>query len=63
MHTCDKRRTRSHLSTILNFEIEPNFTEEDELWRADDRETEEHAVIRANAVMNHIFNADQDKQC
>ncbi|KAJ7690609.1 histidine phosphatase superfamily [Mycena olivaceomarginata] len=41
-----------------HFDIEAGFTEEDELWDADVRETAAHAVLRAESVLDRIFRED-----
>jgi hypothetical protein len=61
-HTCDKRRSRSIIhSEFPQFEIEDGFTEEDELWTPE-RESEEHIITRANAILDRVFDADAE-QC
>ncbi|KAG8741092.1 hypothetical protein FRC10_003333 [Ceratobasidium sp. 414] len=56
VHTCDKRRTKTYIhETYADFCIEPGFTEEDELWTADHRETDEEANIRLKAALDTIF--------
>ncbi|KAJ7496312.1 histidine phosphatase superfamily [Mycena galericulata] len=59
--TCDKRRTRSYIQEAFpQFDIESGFTDEDELWEAETRETQEHAVMRAKTVLDRIFVEDTD---
>ncbi|KAF8579078.1 phosphoglycerate mutase [Ramaria rubella] len=59
VHTCDKRSTRSYLETTFpQFDIEPSFTEKDELWRADHRETEEELTARLRQALDEIFIED-----
>ncbi|GLB44500.1 putative phosphoglycerate mutase family protein [Lyophyllum shimeji] len=61
VHTCDKRRTRSYIEkTFPRFEIETGFTEEDELWDPDVRETKAHIADRAKMVLDHIFEHDKE---
>ncbi|KAG9089799.1 hypothetical protein FS749_001052 [Ceratobasidium sp. UAMH 11750] len=56
VHTCDKRRTKTYIrKTYTDFCIEPGFTEEDELWTEDHRETDEEAGIRLKAALDTIF--------
>ncbi|KAG8792078.1 hypothetical protein FRC12_007267 [Ceratobasidium sp. 428] len=56
VHTCDKRRTKKYIhKTYSDFCIEPGFTEEDELWTADHRETDQEADIRLKAALDTIF--------
>ncbi|KAF5334281.1 hypothetical protein D9758_015537 [Tetrapyrgos nigripes] len=65
-HTCDKRRSKTFLlDHFPQFEIEggisadsgvfTDFTEDDELWVADERETEVHLAARAEIVLDRIF--------
>lgn len=55
-HTCDKRNPRSTIEeTYPQFDIEPGFTEEDTLWTADHRETEEELTDRLRKAMEEIF--------
>lgn len=60
VHTCDQRRTktfiRGFVGDIMN--IEPGFTEEDELWTADHRETNPEMDIRLHAALDQVFNRD-----
>jgi hypothetical protein len=61
-HTCDKRRSRGIIhSEFPQFEIEDGFTEEDELWTPE-RESEEHIITRAKAILGRVFDADAE-QC
>ncbi|KAK7453401.1 putative phosphoglycerate mutase pmu1 [Stygiomarasmius scandens] len=69
-HTCDKRRTKTYLKEIFsNFDIKggisvdegvfKEFSENDELWQADHRETKTHVMARAKAVLDHIFSSEE----
>ena len=63
VHTCDKRSPRSVIAnTFPQFDIEANFTEEDELWTEDHRETEEELKKRMGEVLDEIFGED-DATC
>ncbi|CAE6350726.1 unnamed protein product [Rhizoctonia solani] len=56
VHTCDKRRTKAYIRDAYNdFRIEPGFTEEDELWTADHRETNTETDARLKATLDTIF--------
>lgn len=56
VHTCDKRRTRTYIRTnYTDFRIEPGFTEQDELWTADHRETDDEAIVRLKSALDTIF--------
>ncbi|KAF8599466.1 phosphoglycerate mutase family protein [Ceratobasidium sp. AG-I] len=56
VHTCDKRRTKTYIRTnYTDFRIEPGFTEQDELWTADYRETNDEADVRLRSALDTIF--------
>ncbi|GJJ13716.1 hypothetical protein Clacol_007972 [Clathrus columnatus] len=56
VHTCDMRRSRSYLlEKYPHFDIESGFTEEDELWQPDHRETEEELKARLRQALDEIF--------
>jgi broad specificity phosphatase PhoE len=56
VHTCDKRSARSYIATVHpSFEIEEGFTEEDELWKEDVRESLDEHVVRATQLLGDIF--------
>ncbi|KAK1219975.1 putative phosphoglycerate mutase pmu1 [Marasmius sp. AFHP31] len=56
VHTCDKRRSRTYIEmTFREFNIEPGFTEEDELWTPNVREPSDHTLDRARSVLDVIF--------
>ncbi|KAJ3796596.1 histidine phosphatase superfamily [Lentinula aff. detonsa] len=60
-HTCDKRNTRTWVSTYFpEFVFEEDFTEGDELWTANERETHLQVTIRAQSVLDMIFNTDDN---
>ncbi|KAF8599467.1 phosphoglycerate mutase-like protein [Ceratobasidium sp. AG-I] len=55
-HTCDMRRTRSYIQkTYPDFFIEHGFTEQDELWKADHRETDAEIDARLKLAWDVIF--------
>ncbi|KAI6034576.1 histidine phosphatase superfamily [Pisolithus microcarpus] len=63
IHTCDKRRTRTYIhETFPEYLIEAGFTEEDELWTPDVRETWEDVDVRVKTVLDMIFENDKE-QC
>ncbi|KXH38020.1 phosphoglycerate mutase [Colletotrichum simmondsii] len=58
-HTCDKRSPRSWIEGAYpRYRIEPGFTEEDRLWKADRFETAEAHVARKQLVLEEIFSTD-----
>lgn len=59
-HTCDRRNTRSWIeSNYAEFEIESGFTEQDELWQPNYRETADEHVARVKQLLDDIFNNDE----
>ncbi|KIK29101.1 hypothetical protein PISMIDRAFT_517630 [Pisolithus microcarpus 441] len=62
IHTCDKRRTRTYIhETFPEYLIEAGFTEEDELWTPDVRETWEDVDVRVKTVLDMIFENDKEQ--
>ncbi|KAI6024508.1 histidine phosphatase superfamily [Pisolithus marmoratus] len=62
VHTCDKRRTRTYLCEAFpEYLIEDGFTEKDELWKPDVRESWEDVDARAKAVLDMIFENDNEQ--
>ncbi|KAI8181107.1 hypothetical protein K4K54_002498 [Colletotrichum sp. SAR 10_86] len=58
-HTCDKRSSRTWIEGAYpKYIIEPGFTEEDQLWKADQFETTESHVARKQQVLDEIFSTD-----
>ncbi|PFH53324.1 hypothetical protein AMATHDRAFT_187957 [Amanita thiersii Skay4041] len=59
VHTCDKRNVKQYIEKAFPlFEIEDGFTEEDELWDPNIRETRDQVVQRAKAMIDTIFETD-----
>ncbi|KAK7948744.1 uncharacterized protein PG986_009630 [Apiospora aurea] len=55
-HTCDRRSSKSWIQEHYpSYLIEPGFTENDELFEADRRETDEEHILRARIAMEEIF--------
>lgn len=44
---------------MLSFEVESDFTEQDELWQPNDRETAQEHVVRVKELLDDIFNSEQ----
>ncbi|KAI0712526.1 phosphoglycerate mutase-like protein [Earliella scabrosa] len=62
-HTCDKRSTKSVIAGKFPppvYAFEDGFTEEDELWKPDERETKAHVAQRAASVFDRIFLQDSE---
>ncbi|KAH9232169.1 hypothetical protein K456DRAFT_38320 [Colletotrichum gloeosporioides 23] len=58
-HTCDKRSSRTWIEEAYpRYIIEPGFTEEDQLWKADQFETTESHVARKQQVLDEIFSTN-----
>lgn len=56
VHTCDRRRTRSWIEAQYpDFKIEDGFTENDNLWKSQTRESQEEHVIRVERLLADIF--------
>ncbi|KAF8138803.1 histidine phosphatase superfamily [Boletus edulis] len=62
VHTCDKRRTRSDIQAAFpEYGFEEGFTENDQLWKANSRETYEDIEVRARCVLDRIFQNDREQ--
>ncbi|KAF8649004.1 hypothetical protein AX16_006118 [Volvariella volvacea WC 439] len=60
VYTCNKRRTKSYiLDRFKGFFTEPGFSEEDNLWDPDVRESLEHMIDRAGTVLDTIFSTGE----
>ena len=60
-HTCDRRSSRSWIAEHYpEFIIDPAFTEEDELWRADRWESGEEHQARIQRLLEEIYESDQN---
>jgi len=59
VHTCDKRSPRSDIIKMFpEFNIEQGFTEADEMWRSDHRETEHELTVRLREALDEVFRDD-----
>jgi broad specificity phosphatase PhoE len=60
-HTCDRRSTKTYIHNAYpEWSIEPGFTENDELWKADHRETFEEHDVRTRKFLNDLFANDRN---
>ena len=61
VHTCDKRQTKTYIQDTYGgiFDIVPPFTEQDELWQADHRETDQEIDARTRLALDLIFNGKE----
>ncbi|KAK4501840.1 hypothetical protein PRZ48_007649 [Zasmidium cellare] len=56
VHTCDKRSSRDEiLSQFPEFALEPGFSDEDELWKPDHRETLEERIPLMRQFLHEVF--------
>jgi broad specificity phosphatase PhoE len=62
VHMCDQRSSRSWIANAFpDFKIEADFAEEDDMWRADRRESLEEHVVRSSALLTDIFAQDESE--
>jgi broad specificity phosphatase PhoE len=60
VHTCDKRRPKTWIAERTSrLVFERGFTEEDELWDADVRETDDEQQARIRAALLKIIDNDE----
>lgn len=60
VHTCDRRSSKTSINdSFPNVIFETGFTERDELWRADVRETESERDVRLKTLLDDVFAHDQ----
>ncbi|WVN90699.1 uncharacterized protein L203_105941 [Cryptococcus depauperatus CBS 7841] len=63
VNTCDERVTKTEIQKRFpDFIFEEGFAENDELWKPDDRETEEHMQMRAQRAMDKLFGPSGAKE-
>jgi len=59
VHTCDRRSSKSYVREhYSSYSIEPGFTENDELWNPDVRESDSAQDIRLRNLLDDIFTYD-----
>jgi hypothetical protein len=60
VHTCDRRSTKTYLSeTFQDFRFEKGFTEDDELWVPDVRESNAERALRLGEALRDIVKNDE----
>lgn len=60
VHTCDRRSRKSEIQKAFpRFDFEDGFTEEDELWDAEHRETDEELDARMLEVFDDVWNSEK----
>ncbi|KAH9836875.1 PMU1-high copy suppressor of ts tps2 mutant phenotype [Teratosphaeria destructans] len=63
VHTCDRRSRRSFLAReFAGWRFEEGFTEVDELWVADRRETGEEIDGRTRRALDEIFGGEEEEE-
>ncbi|KAF5368829.1 hypothetical protein D9758_003031 [Tetrapyrgos nigripes] len=59
LYPCDKRNTRTYITANFpQFTIQNAFTEHDELWKPEERESKESVASRAKTMLDWIFQND-----
>ncbi|SLM41213.1 Histidine phosphatase superfamily, clade-1 [Lasallia pustulata] len=59
IHTCDRRSTKTYIhNRHPTYDFEYGFTEDDELWRADVRETDPALDTRMRELLDDVFSHD-----
>lgn len=59
VHTCNWRSDKSYIEDMFpSYEFEDGFSEEDELWQADESETDDAQAARAKEVLDDVFLTD-----
>jgi broad specificity phosphatase PhoE len=62
VHTCDQRSSRSWIADAYpDYQIEDGFSEKDELWQPDRRETIEEHSERSTKLFDDIFTHDDSQ--
>lgn len=60
VHTCDRRSRRDYIKEhYSSYSIEPGFTENDELWSPEVRESDSAQDIRLRDLLDDVFTHDK----
>ncbi|KAL6715772.1 putative phosphoglycerate mutase pmu1 [Lecanora helva] len=60
-HTCDRRGSKTYIhDSFPSYKIEPDFTENDQLWEALHGETTIDQAIRSKTVLDQVFKTDRN---
>lgn len=60
VHTCDRRSSRTYIEKEFpSYTIEPGFTEHDELWTPDERESDLAKDSRMKRFLDDIYTHDK----
>ena len=58
-HTCDRRSNKTYIQNLFpSYKIEPDFTQDDELWVALHGETSTDQAVRSKKVLDSVFSTD-----
>lgn len=61
VHTCDRRSSRSFIAERYpDWKFETGFKEEDPLWSATERESDEAMDVRSKTVLDDVFHNDRN---
>jgi broad specificity phosphatase PhoE len=61
VHTCDRRESKTWIAeNFPGWPFEHGFTEDDELWRKTERETNEAQDFRSQIVLDDVFANDRN---
>ena len=59
LHTCNWRSSKTDIAAMFpSYRFEDGFSEEDELWHSYEAETTAAQAVRAKAVLDDVFRAD-----
>jgi len=59
VHTCDRRSSKTYIiENYPSYKIEPDFTENDELWVPDLRESDSAQTARSKELLDDVFSHD-----
>jgi broad specificity phosphatase PhoE len=59
VHTCDRRSSKSFIEERYpEWKLEEGFKEEDPLWSASERESDEAMDVRSKRVLDDVFESD-----
>lgn len=54
IHTCDRRSSKTYIQSHYPYEIEAGFTEGDELWLPDLRESDQATAVRLKGLLDDV---------
>lgn len=60
VHTCDRRSSKTYIHEHYpEWKFEQGFSEEDQLWKSDQRETNDGMDVRTRVVLDDVFAHDE----